>query len=115
MNKMRENAASVAAGMIARVVTSVVSWWNDCRLAMHLRRQHRLEVSTCLQSAHDVQLKEFDDSVYICLNGVPLIHSEQLKSDIVETLHEARMNYQRYLMRDKMSEEQKYDDMRCSF
>lgn len=98
----------------SHVVASMIAWLKRLRRDMRLRSDHRLKVRTGLQSSRDIQLNEFDDSVFICLNGIPLIHAELLKYDIVEALHDVRENYQRYLMREKMSEEQKYYELSIS-
>lgn len=57
------------------------------------RQYNRVHRQAVKESRRAVQVREFNDEVYICLNGIPMLTEADTKADILMALIAARRNY----------------------
>lgn len=67
--------------------------WCKYRANWKERQYNRVHRQAVRESRRAVQVREFNDEVYICLNGVPMLTEADTKADILMALTAARRNY----------------------
>lgn len=83
---------------------TIKEFWRSLRRHISAKREQQRRRTAELESLHALQIREYDNKVYICLDGVPLLTENHLKTDIVSALWEARDNYVSYKL-NKLSRE----------
>ena len=78
---------------------TIGAWLADRAAERKTRRQRRHDRQLWEDAQQRIQVREFDDRVYICMDNVPLLDTDILdnfSADVVEILTDARANYVSY-------------------
>ena len=78
---------------------TIGAWLADRAAERKTRRQRRHDRQLWEDAQQRIQVREFDDRVYICMDNVPLLDTDILDNfaaDVVEILTDARANYVSY-------------------
>ena len=81
------------------VMKTIGAWLADRAAERKTRRQRRYDRQMWEDAQQRIQVREFDDRVYICMDNVPLLDTDILDNfaaDVVEILTDARANYVSY-------------------
>lgn len=81
------------------VMKTIGAWFADRAAERKTRRQRRHDRQLWEDAQQRIQVREFDDRVYICMDNVPLLDTDILDNfaaDVVEILTDARANYVSY-------------------
>ena len=81
------------------VMKTIGAWLADRAAERKTRRQRRHDRQLWEDAQQRIQVREFDDRVYICMDNVPLLDTDILDNfaaDVVEILTDARANYVSY-------------------
>ena len=81
------------------VMKTIGAWLADRAAERKTRRQRRHDRQMWEDAQQRIQVREFDDRVYICMDNVPLLDTDILDNfaaDVVEILTDARANYVSY-------------------
>lgn len=81
------------------VMKTIGAWLADRAAERKTCRQRRHDRQLWEDAQQRIQVREFDDRVYICMDNVPLLDTDILDNfaaDVVEILTDARANYVSY-------------------
>ena len=84
---------------VMNVMKTIGAWLADRTAERKTRRQRRHDRQLWEDAQQRIQVREFDDRVYICMDNVPLLDTDILDNfaaDVVEILTDARANYVSY-------------------
>lgn len=84
---------------VMNVMKTIGAWLADRAAERKTRRQRRHDRQMWEDAQQRIQVREFDDRVYICMDNVPLLDTDILDNfaaDVVEILTDARANYVSY-------------------
>ncbi len=81
------------------VMKTMGAWLAERAAERKARRQMRHEMQLMEEAQRRIQVREFEDRVYICMDDVPLLDTDILdnfSADVVDLLSDARANYISY-------------------
>ena len=78
------------------ILTSIASWFRTTCVHEKKTRRIELENRVCNDAKVAIQITEYNGTLYVCHNGLPLIPVESLKNSVNDTLSVARQVYVDY-------------------
>ncbi len=81
------------------VMKTMGAWLAERAAERKARRQMHHEMQLREEAQRRIQVREFEDRVYICMDDVPLLDTDILdnfSADVVDLLSDARANYVSY-------------------
>ena len=83
--------------------------WRTMRQNWKKRNAESMRKNAERTSERVLQVREYENSIFICMDDVPLLTAEQLSDDIISTLWKMRELYVGYSLEKKMQGNGKQD------
>lgn len=76
-----------------KILFAIQQWWHKVGAEYHRKKVLRIEHDIWEEAMHRLQVREFNGTIYLCLDNVPIADSDSLVEDMAEAVQEARTNF----------------------
>ncbi len=79
------------------VMKTMSAWLAKTAAERKARRQARKEKEVEEEVQRRIQVREFDGSLYVCMDNIPMLSPDDLKGEMAAAVWQARQAMRRYL------------------
>jgi len=76
-----------------KLIFAIQQWWRKVGAEYHRKKIMRMERDIWDESMHRLQVREFNGTIYLCLDEVPIADKDSLVEDMAEAVQEARNHF----------------------
>lgn len=83
---------------MSEILKEIKQWWKAIGDEQHRKKALRREKEVKHEAQLRVQVREFGCELFFCFDGIPLLHEDDLTTDLCSAVREARGHFCDYRM-----------------
>ena len=80
-----------------RILFAIQQWWRKVGAEYHRKKIMRMEHEIWEEAMHRIQTREFNGTIYLCIDNLPIVDKDSLVEDLAEAVQDARNNFFDYM------------------